>query len=112
MHSLCKQKGRLPPAQQLSRSCPVPASDRHLPCHRLGTFWRLQCSESRRLGCDAHDVFLIFHRELYHQDVYSQLQPDTNGRFYSYEDSCELFDYLLSPPPLDRPPHPPDPTHS
>jgi translation initiation factor 3 subunit L len=56
-------------------------------------------------------VFLILYRELYYRHVYSRLQLDIDDRFHSYENSCELFNYLLSSPPPDRPPHPPDATH-
>lgn len=41
-------------------------------------------------------VFLILYRELYYRHVYSRLSPDLDDRFHSYENSCELFNYLLS----------------
>ena len=41
-------------------------------------------------------IFLILYRELYYRHVYSRLQPDIDDRFHSYENSCELFNYLLS----------------
>lgn len=41
-------------------------------------------------------VFLILYRELYYRHVYSRLQPNIDDRFHSYENSCELFNYLLS----------------
>ena len=41
-------------------------------------------------------VFLILYRELYYRHVYSKLQPNIDERFHSYENSCELFNYLLS----------------
>jgi hypothetical protein len=41
-------------------------------------------------------LFLILYRELYYRHVYSRLQPDIDDRFHSYENSCELFNYLLS----------------
>ncbi|KIJ56384.1 hypothetical protein M422DRAFT_73174 [Sphaerobolus stellatus SS14] len=51
-------------------------------------------------------VFLILYRELYYRHVYSRLQPDIDDRFHSWENSCELFNYLLNseaPPPLSLP---------
>lgn len=52
-------------------------------------------------GSVAHDsskdpIFLILYRELYYRHVYSRLQPNIDDRFHSYENSCELFNYLLS----------------
>ena len=41
-------------------------------------------------------IFLILYRELYYRHVYSRLSPDIDDRFHSYENSCELFNYLLS----------------
>ncbi|KAI0051579.1 hypothetical protein FA95DRAFT_1587123 [Auriscalpium vulgare] len=51
-------------------------------------------------------LFLILYRELYYRHVYSRLQPDIDDRFHSYENSCELFNYLLNsdgPVPLELP---------
>ncbi|KAK7691455.1 hypothetical protein QCA50_004854 [Cerrena zonata] len=51
-------------------------------------------------------IFLILYRELYYRHVYSRLQPDIDDRFHSYENSCELFNYLLNsdgPVPLQLP---------
>ncbi|KAG6334199.1 hypothetical protein ID866_4884 [Astraeus odoratus] len=52
-------------------------------------------------------IFLILYRELYYRHVYSRLQPDIDDRFHSYENSCELFNYLLNsdggPVPLSLP---------
>lgn len=48
-------------------------------------------------------IFLILYRELYYRHVYSRLQPNIDDRFHSYENSCELFNYLLS---LSIPPLP------
>lgn len=45
-------------------------------------------------------IFLILYRELYYRHVYSRLQPNIDDRFHSYENSCELFNYLLSKSPL------------
>ncbi|OJT07726.1 Eukaryotic translation initiation factor 3 subunit L [Trametes pubescens] len=41
-------------------------------------------------------IFLILYRELYYRHVYSRLSPDIDDRFHSYENSCELFNYLLN----------------
>ena len=52
---------------------------------------RMECS------CTTQDqIFLILYRELYYRHVYSRLSPDIDDRFHSYENSCELFNYLLS----------------
>jgi len=51
-------------------------------------------------------IFLILYRELYYRHVYSRIQPDIDDRFHSYENSCELFNYLLNsdgPVPLELP---------
>ncbi|KIY69436.1 hypothetical protein CYLTODRAFT_420727 [Cylindrobasidium torrendii FP15055 ss-10] len=42
------------------------------------------------------NIFLILYRELYYRHVYSRLQPNIDDRFHSYENSCELFNYLLN----------------
>ncbi len=49
-----------------------------------------------RLQMHTDQLFLILYRELYYRHVYSRLQPDIDDRFHSYENSCELFNYLLS----------------
>lgn len=41
-------------------------------------------------------TFLTLYRELYYRHVYSRLQPNVDDRFHSYENSCELFNFLLS----------------
>ncbi|KIM22893.1 hypothetical protein M408DRAFT_332664 [Serendipita vermifera MAFF 305830] len=41
-------------------------------------------------------VFLILYRELYYRHIYSRLSPNVDDRFHSYENSCELFNYLLN----------------
>ncbi|KAK4689290.1 translation initiation factor 3 subunit L, partial [Tremellales sp. Uapishka_1] len=51
-------------------------------------------------------VFLTLYRELYFRHVYAKLHPTVDDRFQSYENICELFNYLLnsdSPVPLDLP---------
>ncbi|RXK39328.1 eukaryotic translation initiation factor 3 subunit L [Tremella mesenterica] len=41
-------------------------------------------------------VFLTLYRELYFRHVYARLQPTIDDRFQSYENICELFNYLLN----------------
>nr|ODO01217.1 eukaryotic translation initiation factor 3 subunit L [Cryptococcus depauperatus CBS 7855] len=51
-------------------------------------------------------VFLTLYRELYFRHVYAKLQPTIDDRFQSYENICELFNYLLNsdgPVPLELP---------
>ncbi|WOO80727.1 Eukaryotic translation initiation factor 3 subunit L [Vanrija pseudolonga] len=51
-------------------------------------------------------VFLTLYRELYFRHVYARLQPTIDDRFQSYENICELFNYLLNsdgPVPLELP---------
>lgn len=47
---------------------------------------------------DQIHVFLVLYRDLYFRHVYSRLQPNIDDRFHSYENSCELFNYLLNSP--------------
>ena len=54
-----------------------------------------------KVTTDPDVVFLILYRELYYRHVYSRLNPDIDDRFHSYENSCELFNYLLSECPDD-----------
>ena len=49
-----------------------------------------------KLTTSVDQIFLILYRELYYRHVYSRLQPNIDDRFHSYENSCELFNYLLS----------------
>lgn len=62
-------------------------------------FTGLQCCQETVTG-SLHiiqdQIFLILYRELYYRHVYSRLSPDIDDRFHSYENSCELFNYLLS----------------
>lgn len=44
----------------------------------------------------SDQVFLTLYRELYFRHVYAKLQPTIDDRFQSYENICELFNYLLS----------------
>lgn len=51
-------------------------------------------------------VFMTLYRELYFRHVYAKLQPTIDDRFQSYENICELFNYLLNsegPVPLELP---------
>ncbi|CAD6581873.1 MAG: hypothetical protein TREMPRED_003107 [Tremellales sp. Tagirdzhanova-0007] len=51
-------------------------------------------------------IFLTLYRELYFRHVYAKLQPTIDDRFQSYENICELFNYLLNserPVELDLP---------
>ena len=41
-------------------------------------------------------VFLTLYRELYYRHVYSHLTPSLEHRFRSYENYCDLFNYILS----------------
>ncbi|KAG8997099.1 hypothetical protein FRB94_005307 [Tulasnella sp. JGI-2019a] len=55
---------------------------------------------------DDDPIFLVLYRELYYRHVYSRLSPNVDDRFHSYENSCELFNYLLNsdgPVPLSLP---------
>ncbi|KAJ3914355.1 RNA polymerase I-associated factor PAF67-domain-containing protein [Lentinula edodes] len=47
---------------------------------------------------DQVHIFLVLYRDLYYRHVYSRLQPNIDDRFHSYENSCELFNYLLNSP--------------
>ncbi|KAJ4480085.1 RNA polymerase I-associated factor PAF67-domain-containing protein [Lentinula aciculospora] len=47
---------------------------------------------------DHIHIFLVLYRDLYYRHVYSRLQPNIDDRFHSYENSCELFNYLLNSP--------------
>ncbi|KAI9290818.1 hypothetical protein K502DRAFT_310092 [Neoconidiobolus thromboides FSU 785] len=51
-------------------------------------------------------VFLTLYRELYYRHIYSKLQPSIEHRFQSYENYCDLFNYILNsdgPVPLELP---------
>jgi translation initiation factor 3 subunit L len=41
-------------------------------------------------------VFLTLYRELYYRHIYSHLTPTLEQRFQSYENYCDLFNYILS----------------
>ncbi|KAG0078984.1 hypothetical protein BGZ90_003831 [Linnemannia elongata] len=51
-------------------------------------------------------VFLTLYRELYYRHIYSRLTPTIEHRFHSYENYCDLFNYILNsegPVPLELP---------
>ncbi|KAJ9068729.1 hypothetical protein DSO57_1025673 [Entomophthora muscae] len=51
-------------------------------------------------------VFLTLYRELYYRHIYSKLAPTIEHRFQSYENYCDLFNYILNsegPVPLELP---------
>ena len=51
-------------------------------------------------------TFLVLYRELWYRHVYSRLSPDGEDRFQSYDNYCDLFNYLLNsdgPVPLELP---------
>ncbi|KAI3614726.1 hypothetical protein CBS9595_003997 [Malassezia furfur] len=56
------------------------------------------------VGDDA--TFLMLYRELWYRHVYSRLMPDGEDRFQSYDNYCDLFNYILNsdgPVPLELP---------
>ena len=63
---------------------------------RTVVFFSLGLAEMCSFSSFADPIFLILYRELYYRHVYSRLQPNIDDRFHSYENSCELFNYLLS----------------
>ncbi|KAJ1965846.1 hypothetical protein GGI12_000475 [Dipsacomyces acuminosporus] len=47
-------------------------------------------------------VFLTLYRELYYRHIYSRLHPSLETRFRSFENYCDLFNYILnSDGPID-----------
>ncbi|KAI7867649.1 RNA polymerase I-associated factor PAF67-domain-containing protein [Spinellus fusiger] len=41
-------------------------------------------------------VFLTLYRELYYRHIYARLTPTLEHRFHSYENYCDLFNYILN----------------
>ncbi|CAI2188844.1 2773_t:CDS:10 [Funneliformis geosporum] len=41
-------------------------------------------------------VFLTLYRELYYRHIYSKLSPTIEHRFHSYENYCDLFNFILN----------------
>ncbi|CAJ0850153.1 8556_t:CDS:10 [Entrophospora sp. SA101] len=41
-------------------------------------------------------LFLTLYRELYYRHIYSKLTPTIEHRFHSYENYCDLFNYILN----------------
>src|SRR5215203_4955650 len=49
------------------------------------------------MTCDVIDqVFLTLYRELYYRHIYARLTPTIEHRFHSYENYCDLFNYILN----------------
>ncbi|RKP34077.1 RNA polymerase I-associated factor PAF67-domain-containing protein [Dimargaris cristalligena] len=51
-------------------------------------------------------IFLTLYRELYYRHIYARLNPTVEDRFHSYENYCDLFNYILNsegPVDLDLP---------
>ena len=42
------------------------------------------------------EVFLTLYRELYYRHIYGRLTPSLEHRFRSYENYCDLFNYILN----------------
>lgn len=40
-------------------------------------------------------LFLTLYKELYYRHIYSKLTPTLQQRFESYENYCDLFNYIL-----------------
>ncbi|KAG2188720.1 hypothetical protein INT44_003859 [Umbelopsis vinacea] len=45
---------------------------------------------------DDDQVFLTLYRELYYRHIYARLSPSIQDRFHSYENYCDLFNYILN----------------
>ncbi|KAJ1978532.1 hypothetical protein H4R35_001873 [Dimargaris xerosporica] len=41
-------------------------------------------------------IFLTLYRELYYRHIYARLQPTLEDRFHSYENYCDLFNFILN----------------
>jgi hypothetical protein len=41
-------------------------------------------------------LFLTLYKELYYRHIYAKLTPTLEQRFESYENYCDLFNYILS----------------
>lgn len=74
---------------------PLVQNGQSLPGFRPPVIWRRQLIL-------PDQVFLTLYRELYFRHVYAKLQPTIDDRFQSYENICELFNYLLSASFLDK----------
>lgn len=40
-------------------------------------------------------LFITLYRELYYRHIYGQLQPTLDDRFNSYENYCDLFNFIV-----------------
>eukprot|EP00126_Sphaerothecum_destruens_P015082 Sdes_comp8995_c0_seq1m408 len=45
---------------------------------------------------ECEPIFLILYKELYYRHIYSKLQPTIEHRFESFENYCELFNFILN----------------
>ncbi|RUP50142.1 RNA polymerase I-associated factor PAF67-domain-containing protein [Jimgerdemannia flammicorona] len=54
------------------------------------------CLSSPSFPCLFYQVFLTLYRELYYRHIYSRLTPTIEHRFHSYENYCDLFNYILN----------------
>eukprot|EP01134_Creolimax_fragrantissima_P006716 CFRG6716T1 len=46
---------------------------------------------------DGDQVFLILYKELYYRHIYAKLVPTLEQRFESFENYCDLFNFILNP---------------
>lgn len=47
-------------------------------------------------GIFKDEVILTLYRELYYRHIYRRMVPTLEHRFRSYENYCDLFNYILS----------------
>ena len=40
-------------------------------------------------------MFITLYRELYYRHIYGKLQPTLDDRFNSYENYCDLFNFIV-----------------
>jgi len=46
--------------------------------------------------CDRDEVFLVLYNELYYRHVYAKLKPSLQDRIASFENYCQLFNFVLN----------------
>ncbi|KNC85232.1 hypothetical protein SARC_02567 [Sphaeroforma arctica JP610] len=46
---------------------------------------------------NGNEVFLYLYKELYYRHIYAKLNPTLEQRFESFENYCDLFNYILNP---------------
>lgn len=54
--------------------------------------------KARELTClpsPSDPLFLTLYKELYYRHIYAKLAPTVDQRFESYENYCDLFNYIL-----------------